>query len=42
MAAYLFRRVILALITIIFISILSFIIIHLPPGDYVDEYIAQL
>ena len=42
MAGYLARRVILAGITIIFISILSFIIIHLPPGDYVDAYIAQL
>src|SRR6266516_4733244 len=42
MAAYLINRVLLALVTIVFISILSFIIIHLPPGDYVDAYIAQL
>src|SRR5438309_2775930 len=42
MAAYLVRRVLLAAVTIVFISILSFIIIHLPPGDYVDAYIAQL
>ena len=31
-----------AALTIVVISILSFIIIHLPPGDYVDAYIAQL
>ena len=42
MLGYLIRRVLLACVTIVFISILSFIIIHLPPGDYVDAYIAQL
>ncbi|HMF12357.1 MAG TPA: ABC transporter permease, partial [Gemmataceae bacterium] len=42
MLGYLVRRVLLAGVTILFISILSFIIIHLPPGDYVDAYIAQL
>src|SRR2546428_434331 len=42
MLGYLVRRVLLAGGTILFISILSFIIIHLPPGDYVDAYIAQL
>jgi peptide/nickel transport system permease protein len=40
--SYLIRRVLLAIVTIVFISILSFIIIHLPPGDYVDAYIAQI
>ncbi len=42
MLGYLIRRVLLAMLTIVVISILSFIIIHLPPGDYVDAYIAQL
>ncbi len=42
MLGYLVTRVLLACVTIVFISILSFIIIHLPPGDYVDAYIAQL
>jgi peptide/nickel transport system permease protein len=42
MLGYLVRRVLLAALTIVVISILSFIIIHLPPGDYVDAYIAQL
>jgi peptide/nickel transport system permease protein len=36
------RRLVLAVFTIIAISILSFIIIHLPPGDYVTTYIAQM
>jgi peptide/nickel transport system permease protein len=42
MLGYLVRRLLLAALTIVFISILSFVIIHLPPGDYVDAYIAQL
>jgi peptide/nickel transport system permease protein len=32
----------LAIITCIFISVLTFIIIRLPPGDFVDAYIASL
>src|SRR5215212_451960 len=42
MVGYLIRRLILALFTIVAISILSFTIIQLPPGDYVDAYIAQM
>src|SRR5687767_2621966 len=42
MIGYLVRRLIIALFTIAAISILSFAIIQLPPGDYVDAYIAQL
>ena len=42
MLGYLIRRLILALFTIVAISILSFAIIQLPPGDYVDAYIAQM
>lgn len=42
MIAYLIRRFILALFTIVAISMLSFMIIQLPPGDYVDAYIAQM
>ena len=42
MLTYLFRRLFLAVFTIIAISMLSFAIIQLPPGDYVDAYIAQL
>jgi peptide/nickel transport system permease protein len=42
MLSYLVRRVILAVFTVAAISMLSFVIIQLPPGDYVDSYIAQL
>jgi peptide/nickel transport system permease protein len=42
MLGYLIRRLILALFTVVAISMLSFAIIQLPPGDYVDAYIAQM
>src|SRR3954468_14480510 len=42
MIGYLIRRLILALFTVVAISILPFAIIQLPPGDYVDAYIAQM
>ncbi len=42
MAAYLARRLLLALITIWAISVVTFVIIQLPPGDFVDAYIANL
>src|SRR6266542_3941080 len=42
MLSYLARRLMLAVFTVWAISILSFAIIQLPPGDYVDAYIAQL
>ena len=42
MLAYFTRRLLLALVTTIAISALSFVIIQLPPGDYIDQYIAQL
>ena len=42
MVAYIVRRLFLAILTIWAISILSFAIIQLPPGDFVDAYIAQL
>jgi peptide/nickel transport system permease protein len=40
--AYLLRRLFLAILTVIAVSILSFTIIQLPPGDYVTSYIAQM
>jgi peptide/nickel transport system permease protein len=40
--AYLIRRLVLAVLTIFAISVISFAIIKLPPGDYVDAYIAQM
>jgi peptide/nickel transport system permease protein len=42
MAAYRARRLLLALVTIWAISIVTFVIIQLPPGDFVDAYIANL
>jgi peptide/nickel transport system permease protein len=42
MIAYVIRRLMLALLTTLAISVLSFIIIHLPPGDYVTSYIASM
>jgi peptide/nickel transport system permease protein len=40
--AYIFRRVLLAIPTLIGISILSFAIMHLPPGDFLTSYAATL
>jgi peptide/nickel transport system permease protein len=40
--AYVSRRLILALVTIWAISVISYAIIQLPPGDFVDSYIANL
>ena len=42
MVTFMVRRLLLAVFTIIAISILAFLIIHLPPGDYVTTYIAQI
>ena len=42
MLSYLLRRVVMAVFTVVAISMLSFAIIQLPPGDFVDIYIAQL
>src|SRR5919197_1421991 len=42
MLAYIGRRVVLAIFTVWAISVLSFTIIQLPPGDYVTSYIAQM
>jgi peptide/nickel transport system permease protein len=42
MLVYLLRRMGLAIVTCVFISVLTFVIIRLPPGDFVDAYIASL
>ncbi|MET0852558.1 MAG: ABC transporter permease, partial [Candidatus Rokuibacteriota bacterium] len=42
MITYLIQRLILALLTVWAISVLSFVIIQLPPGDYITSYIAQM
>ncbi|MCD7060599.1 ABC transporter permease [Pelagibacterium xiamenense] len=42
MVSFIVRRMLLAIPTLIFISFISFVIIQLPPGDYVTAYAAQL
>jgi peptide/nickel transport system permease protein len=42
MVTYLVRRAVLAILTMFAISILAFVIIQLPPGDYITAYIAQM
>lgn len=42
MISYTVRRMLLALVTVWAISVLSFVIIQLPPGDFVDAYISRL
>lgn len=42
MFAYLVRRVLYMIPTLFIISLISFAIIQLPPGDYLTSYVAQL
>lgn len=42
MAQFIIRRSVIAIVTIIAISIVSFVIIQLPPGDYLTAYAASL
>lgn len=41
MLRYLIHRFVIAIVTILAISVLSFVIIQLPPGDYINSYVAQ-
>ncbi len=42
MLTYLARRAVIGLVTCVAISVVTFIIIRLPPGDFVDAYLANL
>jgi peptide/nickel transport system permease protein len=42
MTSYIVRRVILMIPVVLFISILVFLIIQLPPGDFVSDYAAKM
>ena len=42
MLSFITRRLALAVVTMWAITVLSFTIIQLPPGDFVDAYIARL
>jgi peptide/nickel transport system permease protein len=41
MLSYLLRRLALAAVTVWAITVVTFIILQLPPGDFVDAYVAQ-
>ena len=42
MALYVLRRLLLMIPTLIVISMIVFLIIELPPGDYLESYVAEL
>lgn len=42
MFAYIVRRILLMIPTLVLVSILVFTIIELPPGDYFESYVAEL
>ncbi|WP_159585494.1 ABC transporter permease [Chelativorans xinjiangense] len=42
MLGYLTKRALWAIPTLVFVSFISFVIIQLPPGDYITAYAAQL
>ena len=42
MFGYILKRVLYMIPTLIVISIISFVVIQLPPGDYLTSYVAQL
>jgi peptide/nickel transport system permease protein len=42
MLAYLIRRLFLAVLTVWAVSVLAYVVIELPPGDYITSYIAQM
>src|SRR5919109_4322658 len=42
MLGYILRRLLVAIGTVWTVSVISFVIIQLPPGDYVTSYIAQM
>lgn len=42
MARYIIRRILLAIPTLIVVSVISFAVIQLPPGDFLTSYIASV
>ncbi len=42
MLSYIARRLVYMIVVLLAVSVVSFIIIELPPGDYVDAYVIQL
>ena len=42
MGSYVLKRILYMIPTLLVISVITFIIIQLPPGDYLTSYIATL
>ncbi len=42
MMAYIIRRILIMIPTLVAISVISFVIIQLPPGDFLTEYLEEL
>ena len=42
MISFIFRRFLLSLLTLWVLSMISWVIIELPPGDFIDIYIKEL
>lgn len=42
MPSYIFRRLLIMIPTLVAISMIVFLIIELPPGDYLESYVAEL
>ena len=42
MLNYIIRRILLIIPTLLVVSLISFIVIDLPEGDYIDSYVASL
>ena len=42
MLHFLIRRFIYMILTVVFVSIVAFVVIQLPPGDYLSSYVMQL
>ena len=42
MTSYVVRRLLMAVVTVVVISMLTFLIIQLPEGDFVDSYVREL
>ena len=42
MAKYILKRILYMIPTLFVISIISFVVIQLPPGDFLTTYVAQL
>ena len=42
MALFLIRRILLGFLSLFFITVVTFFIIQMPPGDYVDQWMQNM